>query len=102
MWLARLEDGRLVPLHGGRPDDHGAWTQSALTLRRSQVSGETIPADIDADTWQRLKAPLPGKGKWGVVVVLESADSGWTGKAEDGKGDPVTLRYDAREGLRWA
>ncbi len=102
VWLARLEDGRLVPLHGGRPDDHGAWTQSALTLRRSQVSGETIPADIDADTWQRLKAPLPGKGKWGVVVVLESADSGWTGEAEDGKGDPVTLRYDAREGLRWA
>jgi len=101
-WLARLKDGRLLPLHGDCSEDTEAWMQSALTLRRNLACREVVPAGIPEGEWLKLKSILPGRGKWGVAVVVSQAEDGWWhGSVLDERGQTRSLRYASSGGLQW-
>jgi len=100
LWLARWEEGRLLPLHGDDPDDHRAWHLSSLTTPQSLVAGEIPPEGLDAETWAQHKAVLPGKGRWGVVVTLSQQGDFLQGQALGPEHENRSLRYSTQSGLQ--
>ena len=95
VWLARLENDRLMPLHGGAGTAAAeAWMLSSLSLRRALAGHEAIPDGFSDKDWQRLKEALPGKGKRGVVIVLHQDGNRWKGSINN-----HNVIYSSRLGL---
>ena len=101
LWLARWEEGRLLPLHGDDPADHQAWHLSSVNVLQSLIAGEIPPEGIDAETWARHKNLLPGKERWGVVVVLEKQGNTWMGTASSPTESTVLIQYEKENGLAY-
>ncbi len=99
VWLARLKQGRLLPLHG---DDAtmDAWLESSLTLRQSLAKREVVPSNA-GKAWMDMKRALPGKGRDGVAIVLErqSSSCSWVGRVEDASGRVRPVFYSQEAGL---
>ncbi len=77
------------------------WEMSQVNLRSSLVDDEAIHNDPGlADEVNRLKATLPDKGKWSVLVPLTKGEDGrWRGHAVDNRQSPVILEYDRITGV---
>lgn len=100
LWLARWQDETLLPLHGDDPADQQAWHLSSVSVLQSLIAGEVPPKGIDAETWAWHKEHLPGKGRWGVVVVLEKQTNAWLGVAlSPNENATVLIQYEAEAGL---
>jgi CRISPR-associated endonuclease/helicase Cas3 len=95
--LACLENGALRPWHD--PLSPYAWELGQLTVRYSLLAEEAhdsvLVAAVDA-----CRLAMPDQGKWSKLLVLQQEGDAWTGKAKNGKGEVVSLCYDAERGLR--
>ncbi len=101
LWLARWRDEKLLPLHGDDPADQQAWHLSSVSVLQSLVVSEITPKGIDAETWAQHKLALPGKGRWGVVVVLEKQANAWMGTALSPTESTVLIQYEKENGLAY-
>ena len=99
VWLARWAGDRLLPLHGGDPDDSHAWQLSSVAVRASAVAWECQPTGLTPQQWQEHKRCLPGKGCWGVVIAA-TTENGWTGTALDSRRQPRRWHYAPATGLK--
>ena len=49
---------------------------------------------------ERLRLALPDRGKWSLLIPLTQVEDGvWEGRAENDRGQTVTLQYTKKEGL---
>jgi len=101
LWLARLEEERLTPFGGGDPDQAKDWMLSSLTVRRSLACAEVRPAGIAEIEWQQFRESLPGKGKWGLLVVLGQENGVWHGRVRNEQGRECPLAYTPVLGLQF-
>lgn len=95
--LACSENGNVRPWHD--PTSPYAWELSQLGVRRS-LFAEEAPDPAWAKAVEDCKADMPDRGKWSKLLLLIQQDGVWTGYAENGKGERVTLCYDSENGLR--
>jgi CRISPR-associated endonuclease/helicase Cas3 len=95
--LARLENGALRPWHD--PASPHAWELSQLSVRYSLFAEEAHDARLAALV-ESCRAAMPDQGKWSKLLVLTQEGGVWTGSAKNGKGEAVSLCYDAERGLR--
>ncbi|WP_317705396.1 CRISPR-associated helicase Cas3' [Methylomarinovum caldicuralii] len=99
VWLARLTEGRLLPLHSDSAAPE-VWLESSLILRRALAYHEVIPDGVSPEGWQKLKEGLPGKGKWGVVIALNCVeDKFWEGQVQSEQVRNRTVIYSQTTGL---
>jgi CRISPR-associated endonuclease/helicase Cas3 len=97
VYLARYENGVLVPWVGG---GRYAWTRSAVSMRKTLVTGEGHCQGIPQETLDTTRESLPAKGKWGVMVPLTQIEGGrWHGTVLDGEGDDLQVCYDTVLGM---
>ncbi|GAB4349413.1 MAG: CRISPR-associated helicase/endonuclease Cas3 [Gammaproteobacteria bacterium] len=99
LWLARWQEDCLLPLHDDNPDEPDAWLRSSLTVRQSLVAGDIFPPGVTLDEWAEYKRCLPGKGKWGVVMILHEKGQEWIGHALDAEKNVREWRYSPQTGL---
>jgi len=96
VYLARYENGEIVPWVGGRY----AWTRSAVAMRKTLVTGEGDYRDIPQEALDAVRELLPGKGKWGVMVPLTLIEcGGWQGSVINANGESLIVRYDTVLGM---
>jgi hypothetical protein len=59
------------------------------------------PEEIPRELYDKTIESLPGKGRWGRLVVLCESDvqGSWLGAASKEKKGEVSLRYKSNEGL---
>ncbi len=96
--LARWEGNRLIPWYS---QGEFLWDMSQVNLRSTVVHEEVEPVDplLRAEI-ERLKASLPDKGKWSILVVLfPGAEGTWSGNALDKNGRTVVLSYNPARGV---
>jgi CRISPR-associated endonuclease/helicase Cas3 len=88
--LSLWRDGVLIPFFR---DD---WKLSEVSIRGYWIAqeAEDYRSEIEA-----VKARMPDKGKFCVVVVLVEKDGLFYGKARNDKGKPVIVTYDKKRGL---
>ncbi|GAB6080003.1 CRISPR-associated helicase Cas3' [Hydrogenophilus hirschii] len=99
VWLARLAEGRLLPLHSDSTTPE-AWLESSLTLRQTLACHEVIPDGVSPEGWQKRKEGLPGRGKWGVVVALNPVKENlWEGQIQSEQARIRTVVYSHVTGL---
>jgi len=90
-WRTRLE------AIGGLAGDELETAVQVLFALHDLGKFATAFQNLRPDLLRRLQGRTSAKG-----YATRHDTLGWTGQATNGKGDPVTLHYDAREGLRWA
>ncbi|BCX89972.1 CRISPR-associated endonuclease/helicase Cas3 [Methylomarinovum tepidoasis] len=99
VWLARLAEGRLLPLHSDSTAPE-AWLESSLTLRQALARYEVIPDGVSPEGWQKSKEDLPGRGKWGVVIALNPVtENFWEGQVQSEQPRIRTIVYSQTTGL---
>ena len=97
VYLAMNDKNNLIPL---RNDSRMGWAYSSLSVRTRDISGETPSSGLSEEVLARCKAQLPAKGKWGVLVIMESVCPGsWQGRAINGAGEEITVWYCEDSGL---
>ena len=100
VWLARWENGKIIPFHEQAPF---AWQQSSVTMRTALIAEAAPQPGIPVDVIESCQEQLPGKGKWGVLLPLVSKKTGlWKGVAQDLKGNQMAFFYDQKLGLMTA
>ena len=97
VWLARWQDGRLLPWRENLPY---AWQQSSLSLR-SELIDEPVATDaIPQAAIDACRAELPAEGKWGVLLALrQTSDDTWEGRATNTRGEISQFHYSPIHGL---
>lgn len=95
--LGKWEQGQLVPLES--QDSRHAWELSQLTIRKSRIAGEA--PDIDIAALEGARSTMQDRGKWSVLLPLESRGADWIGSAVNETGSRVRFRYNALTGLRF-
>jgi len=93
VYLGRLEGDTIVPLH---QDGDFPWHLSSVSILSSKITNAPRPEPLTEEQWARALEQLPAKGRWGVLVVL---DSNGLGAAVNGRGEDVQVRYCEQEGL---
>lgn len=93
VYLARMEGETIVPF---RTQGEFPWHLSSLSVLTSKIASAQKPVSITEPQWERALAQLPAKGRWGVLVVL---DSDYKGSAINARGETVTVCYSDHEGL---
>jgi CRISPR-associated endonuclease/helicase Cas3 len=91
--LARVVADSTRPWHD---EQAYPWDRSQVSVRRSLVAAESR---LDSVVLERIKAQMPDEGKFTVVVLMREAEGQWSGRAEDGRGNPVRISYGSRSGL---
>jgi len=96
--LARWDGKTLTPLCAHRDFP---WDMSQVSLRSLMVHSEADHADPALKSEiEKLKASLPDKGKWSVLVPLAPDTEGrWRGEALDKNGKPVMISYNPAIGV---
>jgi CRISPR-associated endonuclease/helicase Cas3 len=96
--LARWDGKTLTPLCAHRDFP---WDMSQVGLRSAVVHSEAEHADPALKSEiEKLKARLPDKGKWSVLVPLTPDTEGrWRGDALDKNGNQVKISYDPATGV---
>ncbi len=98
LYLARWDGEAILPW---RQDDDFPWQASAVSVLADYLDDGVKPEEITQEAYDRTVESLPGKGRWGKLVVLSETDvpGRWIGKvAKEGKGE-VLLTYKSSEGL---
>jgi CRISPR-associated endonuclease/helicase Cas3 len=95
--LARLETGGLRPWYDSA--NQYAWELSQLSVRYS-LFAEELHDPKQSVLVESCRATMPDQGKWSKLLVLAEENGVWTGTAKNGKGETVSLCYDAERGLR--
>lgn len=93
VYLAAWDGERLAPLHSGRDFP---WQVSSVSVLANRIRSAERPAFVPEAEWERARSELPSKGKWGVLAVL---DGDLRGMAINGRGDSVSIVYNAEEGV---
>lgn len=93
VYLGCLKEDVIVPLY---QDDDFPWHLSSLSILSSKIAAAAKPGSITEEQWTRGLEQLPAKGRWGILVIL---DSDGLGKAINGRGVDVPVRYCEFEGL---
>jgi CRISPR-associated endonuclease/helicase Cas3 len=96
--LARWDGNKLTPWYS---KGEFPWDMSQVSLRSAIVHAEADHGDpaLRAEM-SRLKAHLPDKGKWSIMVpLLPNVDGTWRGDALDKRGRAVVLSYDPERGV---
>jgi CRISPR-associated endonuclease/helicase Cas3 len=100
--LARLEGDRLVPWCFDPDDPHRAWALSEVTVRKQRISDVPEPpaalcaaTDMVRRSWTRHDEHKP------LLPLFEKGSDLWLGTVLDRKGEPLTVTYTRREGLRF-
>jgi CRISPR-associated endonuclease/helicase Cas3 len=96
--LARWEGNRLMPWYS---QGEFPWDMSQVSLSSAVVHAEAEHVDppLRAEI-ERLKASLPDKGKWSILVPLSPCvDGTWRGNALDRQGRTVVLSYNPAKGV---
>jgi CRISPR-associated endonuclease/helicase Cas3 len=96
--LGVIEGSEIKPLI--HSDEH-PWDLSQLSIRENLIasSDETDPAIKDAISV--TKEHMPDKGKWSVLLPVQSNDKiHFSGSAKDKNGKQIFFSYDSKIGLR--
>ncbi|MBF0555450.1 MAG: CRISPR-associated helicase Cas3' [Nitrospirae bacterium] len=96
--LARWDGKKLTPWY---VDGDFPWDMSQVSIHRTKVYREAEYSDpgLRAEI-EQLKANLPDKGKWSVLVPLSSAADGiWRGEALNKNDGTVVLEYNPTIGV---
>jgi hypothetical protein len=96
VYLAKWQDGMLLPWVD---DPKHAWQLSAVSMRTYWIAAEATSADITQADIDRCKVKLPAKGKWGVLLPLQSVADNWQGVALNAKQETVRFIYNEKFGL---
>ncbi|WP_243545865.1 CRISPR-associated helicase Cas3' [Pseudodesulfovibrio tunisiensis] len=99
--LIRMENGtaRLWADTGSGPT-MPTCLRSEIRVMQSRVT-EAVPPPTSPRAFDDLVAAMPDKGKWCVCLpVRETAPGIWKGKAKNGRGQEVTVRYSETSGLQ--
>jgi len=91
VYLARYENGEIVPWAGS---GRYAWMRSALSLRKALAEEACDFPKISQELMDDVCDSLPGKGKWGVLVILHSTVGGWQGGIVNANGERLVVNYD--------
>jgi transposase len=96
--LARWVGGRLTPWYS---QGEFLWDMSQVGLRSAVLHAEADhPDPLLRAAIERLKADLPDKGKWSILVPLSpEVDGTWRGNALNKSGSMVVLSYDPAIGV---
>jgi CRISPR-associated endonuclease/helicase Cas3 len=94
--LARWEDGRCSPWHGGP----AGWELSSLRVIAPHMN-EAVVDPCQAGMLDLLRASLPDQGKWSILLPFSRDDQGiWRAQAKDMRGRTRNWKYDPIAGLR--
>jgi CRISPR-associated endonuclease/helicase Cas3 len=97
--IARWDGANLTPLY-----EHSKfpWDMSQVSIRSVKVSSEAEIRDAALkEAVEKLKATLPDKGKWSLLIpVTDQGDGSWQGEAINKKGRLVTLIYSRTQGVK--
>lgn len=93
VYLGRWDGTRVTPL---RRDSDFPWHVSSVSVLASYIKSAEKPEAIPEAEWTRVLAELPAKGKWGVLLVLDTA---LRGHGMDSRGKTVEVHYNEAEGL---
>ena len=97
--LARWDGANLTPLY-----EHGKfpWDMSQVSIRSVKVFSEAEIRDFALkEAVDKLKATLPDKGKWSLLIpMVDQGDGDWRGEAINKKGRPVIVFYSRTQGVR--
>jgi len=93
--LARWQGGRLRPWHEGI----NGWLLSEIRIRRALLSELTIEDPALASAVEALKATLPGKGRWSLLLPLEETEGVWRYDGIDAKRGNIRVTYSPDVGL---
>jgi len=97
VFLARASHDGLGPLRDG---DAYPWMASSLRARQAQIAAGVTPSSVSEEELAACRERLPGKGRWGVLVVLEQEGNGeWGGAVRDRRERSLPVRYSAEVGL---
>lgn len=103
--LARWDGDRIVPWAEHENPRH-AWAYSSVRVAERLIARRVAESDPRRErAIQEIELALPGKGKWSVLLIMESTPSGWTGSALATGGDSEVGKssrwvYDQQSGLR--
>ncbi len=97
--LARWDGTRLMPWYDA---EAFPWDMSQVNIRSAKVASEAVQKDPNlAKAIENLKARLPDKGKWSLLVAVSPVGDGtWRGEAQDRNGRSVILTYSHETGLQ--
>ncbi len=97
--LARWDGAKLTPLY-----EHGKfpWDMSQVSIRSVKVLSEAEVRDpCLKEAVDKLKATLPDKGKWSLLIpMVDKGDRTWQGEAINKKGRPVIVIYTRTQGVQ--
>lgn len=98
VYLAKWQDGVLLPWSDSK--DH-EWQLSAVSMRTYWITAEAAIPDLTQEALEQFKVSnLPAKGKWGVLLPLQSvAGDNWQGVARNAKQETVRFIYSEKFGL---
>ncbi|MBF0559815.1 MAG: CRISPR-associated helicase Cas3', partial [Nitrospirae bacterium] len=96
--LARWDGKKLTPWY---VDGDFPWDMSQVSIHRTKVYSESKHSDpVLLAEIEMLKANLPDKGKWSVLVPLYAAADGiWRGEAMDKNDRTVIVEYNPTIGV---
>ena len=98
VYLAKWAGGILRPWRD--VNNHG-WRTSAVSMRTYWIAEESVSAEILQEHMQQVKAGLPAKGRWGILLPLvESSDGCWRGRALNSDRRKIDWIYDKKFGLQ--
>lgn len=97
--LAQWDGANLTPLY-----QHGkfSWDMSQVSIRSVKVFAEVEIRDPSIkEAVDKLKAMLPDKGKWSLLIpMVERGDGTWQGEAINKKGRLVIVIYSRTQGMK--
>lgn len=98
LYLARWDGKTITPW---REDDDFPWQASSVSVLAAYLDDGVKPEDVPQELYDKTVESLPGKGRWGKLVVLRESGvrDRWSGVALKGKKGEVSLLYISHEGL---
>jgi CRISPR-associated endonuclease/helicase Cas3 len=98
LYLARWDGSAIIPWC---EDDDFPWQASTVSVLAEYLDDGIKPEEIPQELYDEIIESLPGKGRWGRLVVLCESDvqGSWFGVASKEKKGEVSLRYKSNEGL---
>ena len=96
--LARWDGANLIPLY---QDGKFPWDMSQVNIRSARVFSEAeIHDPALKEALDKLKATLPDKGKWSLLIpMVHQGDGDWQGEATNKRGRPVIVSYNRTRGV---
>ena len=98
LYLARW-DGEVI--RPWREDDDFPWQASTVSVLAHYLDDGVKPDEVPQALYDKTIETLPGKGRWGKLVVLsERVELGvWLGVASKEKQAEISVCYESAEGL---